>query len=88
MLCFEQQVRSRLEQHAATAGPTAGVDVGLKTAAVVATSGGTVTADLAASRALRDSLRKVKHLQRDFSRAVKGSANRRKAAGPPCTSSR
>jgi putative transposase len=79
--CFEQQVRSRTEQDTAPAGPAVGVDVGLKTAAVVATSDGTVTAELAASRALRDSLRKVKHLQRDFSRAVKGSANRRKAAG-------
>jgi len=57
------------------------LDVGLKTAAVVATSGGTVTAELAASRALRDSLRKVKHLQRDLSRTVKGSANRHKPAG-------
>jgi putative transposase len=32
------------------------------------------------SRALRDSLRKVKHLQRDFARTQKGSANRKKAA--------
>jgi putative transposase len=79
--CFEQQVRSRAEQHAAPAGPVVGVDVGLKTAAVVATAGGTVTAELSSSRALRDSLRKVKHLQRDFSRTLKGSANRRKAAG-------
>lgn len=80
-LCFERQLRSRSEQHTAPAGPAVGVDVGLKTAAVVATSAGTVTAQLEASRALRDSLGKVKHLQRDFSRTDKGSANRRKAAG-------
>jgi putative transposase len=57
-----------------------GVDVGVKTAAVVATADGVVVAELAASRALRDSLRKVRHLQRDFSRTQKGSANRKKAA--------
>ena len=79
-VCFEQQIRSRPEQHTAPAGPAVGVDVGLKTAAVVATAGGDVVAELAASRALRDSMVKVKHLQRDFSRTVKGSANRRKAA--------
>jgi len=78
--CFEQQVRSRPEDRSAPLGPTVGVDVGLKTAAVVATSDGTVTAQLAASRALRDCLRQVKHLQRDFARTNKGSANRRKAA--------
>ncbi len=79
-VCFEQQVRSRPEDRTAPCGPTVGVDVGVKTAAVVATADGTVVAELAASRALRDSLRKVKHLQRDFSRTQKGSANRKKAA--------
>ena len=80
-VCFEQAVRSRTEQHTAPAGPAVGVDVGLKTAAVVATADGTLMAQLAASRALRDSLRQVKHLQRNFARTVKGSANRHKAAG-------
>lgn len=79
--CFERQVRSRPEQHTAPAGPAVGVDVGLTTAAVVATSAKTVVAQLEASRALRDSLGKVKHRQRDLSRTLKGSANRRKAAG-------
>lgn len=79
-LCFEQQIRSRAEDHTTPAGPVVGVDVGVKTAAVVATASGTPVGELAASRALRDSLRKVKHLQRDLSRTVKGSANRRKAA--------
>lgn len=80
-LCFEQQVRSRSEDRTTPAGPAVGVDVGLKTAAVVATSEGDVVSVLAASRALRDSMRKVKHLQRDLSRTNKGSTNRRKAAG-------
>ena len=57
-----------------------GVDLGVRTAAVAATADGTVVAELVASRALRGSLRKVKHLQRDLSRTQKGSANRRKAA--------
>lgn len=80
-VCFEQQVRSRPEDRTAPAGPAVGVDVGVKTAAVVATADGTVVAELVASRALRDAMRKVKHLQRDFARTEKGSANRRKAAG-------
>lgn len=79
-LCFEQQVRSRAEERTAPAGATVGVDIGVKTAAVVATGDGTVVAELAASRALRDRLRKVKHLQRDLARTQKGSANRKKAA--------
>jgi putative transposase len=79
-VCFEQQVRSRVEHHTAPLGPTVGVDVGVKTTAVIATADGTLVAELAASRALRDSLRKVKYLQRDLARTVKGSANRRKAA--------
>jgi putative transposase len=79
-LCFEQQVRSRPEDRTAPAGPAVGVDVGVKTAAVVATSDGDVVAVLAASRALRDSLRKMKHLQRGLARTQKGSVNRQKAA--------
>ncbi len=79
-LCFERQVRVRPEDHTAPTGPVVGVDVGVKTAAVVAISAGEVVAELAASRALRGSLRKVKHLQRDLARTTKGSVNRRKAA--------
>lgn len=78
-VCFEQQVRPRTEGQTPP-GPIVGVDVGVKTAAVVATVDGTVVAELAASRALRDSLRKVKHLQRALARTQKVSANRRKAA--------
>lgn len=80
-VCFEQQVRSRPEDRTAPSGPTLGVDVGVKTAAVVAAADGTVVAELAASRALRDALRNVKHLQRALARTEKGSVNRRKAAG-------
>nr|WP_280138613.1 transposase [Blastococcus sp. DSM 46786] len=63
----------------APAGPVAGVDRGVTTAAVVATADGALVAELPASRALRDRLRHVKHLQRAVSRTAKGSANRRKA---------
>jgi putative transposase len=80
-VCFEQQVRSRPEDRTAPSGPTVGVDVGVKSAAVVATADGTAVTELAASRALRDALRKVVHLQRDFARTEKGSKNRRKATG-------
>jgi putative transposase len=61
------------------AGPVVGVDRGVKTAAVVADAAGGLVAELPASRALRDRLRHVKHLQRAVSRTEKGSANRRKA---------
>ncbi len=78
-VCFEQELRARVDEYARPARQAVGVDVGLKTAAVVATSSGEVVTELEASRALRDSLRKVKHLQRAHARAQKGSANRRKA---------
>jgi putative transposase len=55
------------------------VDVGVKTAAVVATSARTLVATLEASRALRAALAHLKHLQRGLSRTQKGSANRAKA---------
>jgi putative transposase len=77
---FHRTARVSPGSHAAPAGPVVGVDRGVKTAAVVADSNGQVTAVLPASRALRDRLRQVKHLQRAVSRAQKGSANRRRAA--------
>jgi putative transposase len=76
---FERQARVPFEQHTAPAGPVVGVDRGVKTSAVVATTQGEMIAELPASRALRDRLRRVKHRQRAVSRAEKGSANRRKA---------
>lgn len=79
-LCFERTLVSPAELHTASAGVPVGVDVGLKTAAVVADASGNVVAQLQSSRALRDGLRHLKHLQRDFSRTQKGSANRRKVA--------
>jgi putative transposase len=54
------------------------VDVGVKTAAVVATAAGTLVATLEASGALRDALSHLGHLQRALSRTQKGSANRAK----------
>jgi putative transposase len=78
---YDRQARTPAEQHGAPVGPVVGVDRGVKTAAVVADANGKAIAELAASRALRDRLRQVKHLQRAVSRAQKGSANRRKAAG-------
>jgi putative transposase len=76
---YERQARTPAEQRVSPAGPIVGVDRGVKSAAVVATSDGVLVAELPASRALRDRLRQVKHLQRAVSRAEKGSANRRKA---------
>ena len=77
---YEQTLRARTAGAVEPVRPAVGVDLGVKTAAVAARSDGKVVAELAASRALRDSLRKVKHLQRDLARTQKGSANRRKAA--------
>jgi putative transposase len=76
---YERETRVPVERRTAPAGPVVGVDRGVKVAAVVATRNGQVVAELPASRALRDRLRQVKHLQRAVSRARKGSANRRKA---------
>jgi putative transposase len=76
---YTREARIPAEQHMPPAGPVVGVDRGVKTAAVVATAGGALVAELPASRALRDRLRQVKHLQRAVSRAQRGSANRRRA---------
>jgi putative transposase len=76
---YERRPRIPADQHSAPTGPIVGVDRGVKTAAVVADANGQIVAGLPASRALRDRLRQVKHLQRAVSRARKGSANRRKA---------
>jgi putative transposase len=54
--------------------PVAGVDLGIKTLAMV--SDGTVIPN---PRSLSRNLRKLKRLQQSVSRKVKGSANRRKA---------
>src|SRR3954463_11732891 len=54
-------------EHTAATGPVVGVDRGVKPAAVVATAAGQVIAQLPASRALRDRLRHVRHLQRSVS---------------------
>jgi putative transposase len=76
---YERQSRVPTEQRTAPVGAVVGVDRGVKTAAVVATADGQLIAQLPASRALRDRLRHVKHLQRAVSHTKKGSANRRKA---------
>jgi putative transposase len=76
---FTREARTPAEQHTAPTGPAVGVDRGVKTAAVVATATGGVVTQLPASRALRDRLRHVRHLQRAVSRTQKGSANRRRA---------
>ena len=76
---YNRAVRTPSSQHSAQAGPVVGVDRGLRTAAVVATVNGDVVRKLPASRALRDRLRKLKHLQRALSRTQKGANNRRKA---------
>jgi putative transposase len=79
-ICFERDVRSPVDERTAPVGPVVGVDRGVRTSAVAATADRTVVAQLAGIRALRDARRKVAHLQRDFSRTRKGSANRAKAA--------
>jgi putative transposase len=76
---FTREARVPAEQRTTPAGPAVGVDRGVKTAAVVADVRGQAVAELPGSRALRDRLRHVKHLQRTVSRAQKGSVNRRKA---------
>jgi putative transposase len=76
---FTREARVPDELRTGPAGPVIGVDRGVKTAAVVATAAGDVVAELPASRALRDRLCQIKHLQRAVARAQKGSANRRKA---------
>jgi len=78
-VCFERTLTATPQAHNRRAGVTVGVDVGLKTAAVVATSGRALVETLEASRALRDALAHIKHLQRALSRTQKGSANRAKA---------
>jgi len=78
-VCFERALTAKPQAYNRPAGATVGVDVGIKTAAVVATSGRTHVASLEASRALRDALSHIKHLQRALSRTQKGSANRAKA---------
>ena len=78
-VCFERTLTADPATYNRPAGPTVGVDVGVKTAAVVATSDRTLIETLEASRALRDALPHIKHLQRNLCRAQKGSANRARA---------
>jgi putative transposase len=78
-VCFERTLTRSPEAYRRPAGAAVGVDVGVKTAAVVATSDGTPAATLEASRALRGALAHIKHLQRGLSRTQKGSANRANA---------
>ena len=78
-VCFQRTAAPAPQMYSRPAGAAVGVDVGVRTAAVVATAGGTLVATLEASRALGDALTHLKHLQRALSRTQKGSANRAKA---------
>jgi putative transposase len=78
-VCFQRTATPAPQAYRRPAGAAVGVDVGVRTAAVVATAAGTLVATLEASRALRDALAHIKHLQRALSRTQKGSANRAKA---------
>jgi len=78
-VCFERAAPAGPASYNRPTGATVGVDVGIKTAAVVATSDRVLVETLEASRALRDALAHIKHLQRALCRAQKGSANRAKA---------
>ena len=80
-LCFEREIRVPAEQRTSPAGPTVGVDRGVKTSAVVTTADRQVVAELAGIRTLRDARRQVAHRQRAVSRNEKRSANRGKAVG-------
>jgi putative transposase len=79
-ICYDRPARIPAEQHMPPDGPIVGVDRGVRTSAVVATASRELVAELSGIRALRDARAKVAHLQRDFSRTAKGSANRRKTA--------
>jgi putative transposase len=79
-VCYDRPPRTATETHQPPSGLVVGVDRGVRTSAVVATSGRQVVAELAGMRALRDARHKVAHLQRDFARTQRGSANRAKAA--------
>jgi putative transposase len=81
-LCYDRPARIPAERHTPPVGPVVGVDRGVKTSAVVATAGRELVAELAGVRALRDARAKVAHLQRDFSRSRKGSANRGQGRRP------
>jgi putative transposase len=78
-VCYDRPARIPAERHTPPTGPVVGVDRGVRTSAVVATASRELVAELAGVRALRDAQAKVAHLQRDFSRTHKGSANRVKA---------
>ena len=78
-VCFQRTATPAPQAYRRPAGAAVGVDVGVRTAAVVATAAGTLVATLEASRALRDALAHIKHLQRALSRTQKGSANRAKS---------
>ena len=71
-MCFQATATPAPRAYRRPAGAAVGVDVGVKTAAVVATAAGTLVATLEASRALRDALPHLGHLQRALSRTQKG----------------
>jgi putative transposase len=78
-LVYDRLPRTAAEGRTPPAGPTIGVDRGVRAAAVVATANGQAVSEREASRALRHRLPQVRRLQRSVSRASSGSMNRRKA---------
>ena len=78
-VCFERTATAAPQGFNRPSGAAAGVDVGVTTAAVVATAGGTLWRPWKPPVAPRDALTHLKHLQRALSRTQKGSANRAKA---------
>ena len=76
---YDRPARTSAQTHRPPVGPVVGVDRGVRTSAVAASSERRVVAELAGLRSLRDARRKVAHLQRDFARTQSGSANRVKA---------
>ncbi len=78
-VCYDRPARTPAQTHHPPVGPVVGVDRGVRTSAVAASPERRVVAELAGLRSLRDARRKVAHLQRDFARTHRGSANRVKA---------
>jgi putative transposase len=79
----ERQVRAPATRHAHAGAPVVGVDRGVKTTAVVATSAGGLVAELAGGRALRSAAKRLAHAQRTVARRTRrgqsSSKNRSKA---------
>jgi putative transposase len=76
-LCVERERKIPLPKHVVDSAAVVGVDLGLKTAAVI--HNGTGSRLLAPQQALRRNLAKLRRVDRNLTRKPKGSRNREKA---------